>query len=102
MVIECPGVPAVRKLSSVNEDWLAFFQNPCHVRVLVAVQLEGMPIVGLLLGLSGVACLDVRYVQLQDLDVVRVLGDAVPVGLVVVPIVDLIATVQDELLFADV
>ena len=39
MVIEGPGLPAIRKLSSVDEDRLALIQDPSHVSVLVAIQL---------------------------------------------------------------
>ena len=102
MVIERPHVPAVRELSPVDEDGLALVQNPCHIRVLVAVELQSVPIVGLFLDLPVEACLHVFGVELDNLYVVLVLVHALPVRQVVVPIVDLVAAVQDELLLADV
>ena len=102
MVIESPNVPAVRELSPVDEDRLALVQNPSHIRVLVAVELQSVPIVGLFLDLPVETCLHVFSVELDNLYVVLVLVHALPVRQVVVSIVDFVAAVQDELLLADV
>ena len=61
-----------------------------------------MSIVGFFFDLPVVACLDVCGVDLDNLYIVLVVVDAVLVGDVVVPIVDFVAAVQDEFLFADV
>ena len=70
--------------------------------MLVAVQLNDMPVISLLANLPLVAVFDVLDVQRQDLDLVLVVVHAVPVEDVLLPIVEFVGRIDADLLLGDV